>query len=385
MERMRVKLIRKHGSTFHDFPYRGEGRKCIHTWIINVTPSGYDHCLHRCVYCYARDAVFSKKPSGEMHIYSNLPELVERDLRSLALCPPISISNTTDPCQEVEALWRVTEDLVRLILRWGVSFCIVTKGRAERLLTLGGFAEQPRKLVAVTIEGTSEMLACLSPGAPPFADRLRTVRRLSDAGVGCAVRLDPLFIHLLRALHGPDSRRTLQALIEQFARAGAKHVVCSTGRLSTRPAFGRSSSLDRIATIVSRFSEEEGRLFRQDYRFDRTGTSAGYLLDRKQRLGLHRTLRQLAEAAGMTYSSCQENTARETDSPGVATCEGVPLPFTRRVGDRFEPIEGCNGNCFGLCSELLHVPCGRPELRERIPLKKSAIGREPPTGRLRIM
>ena len=77
----------------------------------------------------------------------------------------------------------------------------------------------------------------------------------------------------------------------------------------------------------------------------------------------------------MTYSTCQETRAQETDSPAAASCEGFELPFARRVGERFEAIEGCNGNCFGRCSELALVPCGRPELRERKPFRKSCLRR----------
>jgi DNA repair photolyase len=95
---MVVTLEPKKGSTLHDFPYDSPKRKCLHAWVINVTPPGLAHCRHHCVYCYARDALYADL-SPEQKVYSNLPELVERDLKRIDLCPPISISNTTDPCQ----------------------------------------------------------------------------------------------------------------------------------------------------------------------------------------------------------------------------------------------------------------------------------------------
>jgi len=110
----KVKLIKKKGSTLHDYPYRTPGRKCDypyrtpgrkcpHFWIINVTPPGPAHCIHHCLYCYARQAIYSDY-SAETLVYSNLPELVEKDLKKITLCPPISISNVSDPCQPIPEL-----------------------------------------------------------------------------------------------------------------------------------------------------------------------------------------------------------------------------------------------------------------------------------------
>jgi len=98
-----VKLISKKGSTLHDYPYSTPGRKCPHFWIINVTPPGPAHCIHRCLYCYARQAIYSDY-SAQTLVYNNLPELVERDLKRISLCPPISISNVSDPCQPIPEL-----------------------------------------------------------------------------------------------------------------------------------------------------------------------------------------------------------------------------------------------------------------------------------------
>ena len=42
----------------------------------------------------------------------------------------------------------------------------------------------------------------------------------------------------------------------------------------------------------------------------------------------------------MTYATCQETAAEETDSPGLAHCERYPLPFCVKALDgRFHPIE----------------------------------------------
>jgi len=369
---MTVRLVHKKTSTFHDFPYDKPQRKCIHCWIVNVTPPGYDHCVHGCVYCYARDAIFARPTDGVLEVYDNLPELVARDLDRITLCPPLSISNTTDPCQPVPTLRRETARLVRLLLDRGLSFLIVTKGDATFLLDVPGFAEHPRRMVATTIEGPAEYLELLSPRAPAFAERLASVRRLSAAGVHVAVRLDPVFPPVYRALYGGGWLGRIERLIEQFADAGCGHVICSTGRLDRRPPRGRQaeSSFARMETLVAAIAPEAAGGFARDYAWDRSGTSAGYLWHRAERVAFHRRLRSLCEARGMTYATCQETAPEETDSPGIPNCEGHPLPFCVKALDgRFHPIEGCTALCHVTCRDLDRPPCGRKALVSPSPLK----------------
>jgi DNA repair photolyase len=368
--------VEKRTSTFHDFPYATPQRKCIHCWIVNVTPPGFDHCIHRCSYCYARDAVFSRPSTGTLEVYDNLPELVERDLDRIALCPPISISNTTDPCQDVPEVQRQTARLVHLLVGRGPSFFIVTKGDATFLLDVPGFAQRERVMVATTIEGPPEVLELLSPRAPNFQERLGSVRRLAAAGVRCVVRLDPVFPHVYRGLYGSGWRDRLEKLLDGFAAAGAGHVICSTGRLSRRKGPGAPGppALERMAALAESLDAGLGRELRRDYRFDRSGTSAGYLWRRAQRLAFHRWLRGACEARGLTYATCQETTARETDSQTVTTCEGTWLPFcVKGLDGRFEPIQGCTALCHVTCRERARPPCGRRSLVTPQPLRISQL------------
>jgi len=372
---MNVRVVRRKSSTFHDFPYACPQRKCIHGWIVNVTPPGANHCIHRCVYCYARDAVFAR-PSGDvLEVYGNLPELVERDLDRISLCPPVSISNTTDPCQAVPEVRRETARLVKLLVARGVSALIVTKGDATFLLDVPGLASHRNCVVATTIEGPPEVLGLLSPDAPSFAERMASVRVLSAAGVKTAVRLDPLLPHAWEALYGPHWLDQADALMRRFAAVGCTHVICSTGRLAAVPGRGRSqASLDRLVSLVAPRGPAAAMAMRRDYVFDRSGTSVGYLLRRPARLALHRRLRSLCEAAGMTYATCQENTASETDSPGIASCEGHPLPFcAKTLGGKFVPVEGCTALCHVNCRGLERPPCGRGELVSAQPLRLSLL------------
>ncbi|MFH1031779.1 MAG: radical SAM protein [Chloroflexota bacterium] len=368
-----VKLIPKKGSTLHDFPYSSPQRKCPHYWIINITPPGPAHCVHNCLYCYARDAIYSDF-SPEMAIYSNLTQLVESDLKRIRLTPPISISTISDPCQNVPEVRSIVKELVNLIMRWGIPFSITTKGDARFLLELPGFTEFKLKFVAVTIEGTDDILSAISPGAPPLNERLKVVKGLSLSGVDTLVRLDPLFIHLFYAVYEEEWLEKLEDLIHSFSLAGAKHIVASTGRLSRRKLpDGQSSSWDKIIKVVRASSGQAAEQMIKEYVFENSWAGRGLFLRRDLRVGIHNKIRNIAESCGMTYSVCQE-LGSKADSANLAHCERFVLPFSiKQPNGTFRPITDCTANCHICCRDKSSPPCGQPSLVSPGPFKMNQL------------
>ena len=374
---MPIKLIAKKGSTFHDFPYSSPQRKCFHCWIINVTPPGPNQCLHHCIYCYAREAIYSNY-SEDTLIYNNLPELVEKDLKKLALCPPISLSNVSDPCQDIPELKREVRRLVKILMDYGVSFFITTKGDPSFLLELPGFADYKPKFIALTIEGSAEILQLLSPGAPPFDARVATIGKLSSMGIDTVIRFDPIFIHLFQALYGDFWFDKISELVDIFASVGARHIIASTGRLSRRraqlPEHKGNSTWQRVYGVIHALSPPAAKKFEQEYVYEKNWTGGAYLLRKDLRLELHHKLRDLVEAEGMTYATCQELSAEESDSKGIPHCEGLPLPFARKQANgKFKPILGCTANCHVSCRGLSKPPCGQAKLISCEPLRFSKL------------
>ena len=370
-------MIAKKSSTFHDFPYSSPERKCFHCWIINVTPPGPNQCLHGCIYCYAREAIYSNY-SEDTLIYNNLPELVEKDFKRLTLCPPISLSNVSDPCQDIPELKEEVKRLIKLLMDYGVSFFITTKGDPSFLLELPGFIEYKPKFIATTIEGTPDILQLLSPGAPSFTTRVATVRKLSNIGIDTVIRLDPVFVHLFQALYGDSWFDKIAELVNVFAATGAKHIIGSTGKLSKkRSQVGDqkgTSIWQRIYEVIHSQSPLAAKKFEQEYTYEVNWAGHGYLLRKDLRLSFHHKLRELVEAEGMTYATCQELSAQESDSHHIPHCEGLPLPFARKqVNGKFKPILGCTANCRVSCRGLTTPPCGHPELITHEPLKLSKL------------
>jgi len=374
---MAIRLIAKKGSTFHDFPYSSPERKCLHCWIINVTPPGPNQCLHGCIYCYAREAIYSNY-SEDTLIYDNLPELVEKDFKKLTLCPPISLSNISDPCQDIPELKEEVKRLIQLLMDYGVSFFITTKGDPSFLVQLPTFTQYRPKFIATTIEGTPEILELLSPRAPSFDARVATVRKLSVMGIDTVIRLDPVFIHLFQALYGDSWFDKVAELINIFASTGARHIIGSTGRLSKKRSQAGdqkgTSIWQRIYKVIHSRSPLAAKKFEQEYVYETHWSGGGYRLRRDLRLGFHHTLRGLVEAKGMTYATCQELSAEESDSDHIPHCEGLSLPFAKKQANgKFHPILGCTANCYVSCRGLPMPPCEHPELVTCKPLKLSKL------------
>ncbi len=315
------------------------------------------------MYCYAREAIYSKGRPGVMQYYRGIADTVRAELSRLRLCPPLSISNATDPCQGVQGLQEEVRQLIELLVHEGVSFGIVTKGDPEFLADILAARRRGHACLAVSIEGPEEILGILAPHAPAYSERLEAVRKMSPL-LPTMVRLDPVFPHLLEAHYGAAWKELLAGMLRDFAGAGARHIISSTGRLDGRT---RSS----MRSIIAGASEEAAGRFDREYVYDRSYTSRGYLLRHDLRLELHRFLRGEAEGLGMTYATCQELDATESDSPDLPHCEAFPLPFCERDGKgRWQPVPRCTANCQVNCARRDDPPCGRRELATHLPYKR---------------
>jgi len=162
--------------------------------------------------------------------------------------------------------------------------------------------------------------------------------------------------------------------VDVFATIGAKHVTASTGRLSKRrsPSAGRegTSTWQRIYKVIHSQSPLAAKKFEQEYIYEAHWSGGGYRMRRDLRVDSHRKVRESVEAKGITYATCQELPAEESDSQSIPHCEGLPLPFARKqAGGRFEPISGCTANCHVSCRGLSTPACGQSELISYEPLR----------------
>ncbi len=356
----RIERRERRGNCLHDFPYPKGKRKCPHSILISVTESGC--CLFRCPICYAR--VYPWSRGDELILYSNLPMKLEEEIKKAYRLFPIYLSQVTDPLQPVREVRELTKELVSLLMRYELSFGIVTKSADGPLWLLKeeeGLRDYPYWFLALTIEATPKKQAITSPFASKISDRFRTVSYFNRLGIPAIVRIDPTLL-------GVMTKEDVIYLLEAAKDAGSPHIIGSTG-------YFKKTSILRLARAIanSEFKKNLKDFFRL-YRFSpekikEYDERKRFIVPLNLRKSFHTFVRKEAEKRKMTYAVCQE-LPREYDSKDIPSCEGVKniSVHIKDFNGRFKPIP-CPGDCLRYCPNPLDPPCGYPRFREEYPFK----------------
>ena len=184
----------------------------------------YRGCEHGCIYCYARPshAYLNLSPGLDfetrLFYKKDAAQLLERELAAPSYkCSPITIGANTDPYQPIEREHRVTRSIIEVLARCRHPFSIITKSAMiERDIDLLALMAQDRlvhALVSVTTL-SNDLKRTLEPRTASPAARLRTIRRLSEAGVPVSVMVAPV-IPVLTDFE-------MEQILAASAEAGAK-------------------------------------------------------------------------------------------------------------------------------------------------------------------
>ncbi|WP_042166937.1 SPL family radical SAM protein [Paenibacillus gorillae] len=183
--------------------------------------SGYTHslnpyggCVFGCSYCYVREMPVALFHEGEwgswIDVKQNAAELLRKELRRAKAKGKVTIfmSSSTDPYQPIEYKERITRSLLEVMVEEPPDFLLVqtrspfVRRDIDLLLKLG-----ERVRVSMTIETDREDIRKhFTPGAPPIAARLDTLRLLGEAGVAAQATIAPVlpsteqFAQLLKPL-----------------------------------------------------------------------------------------------------------------------------------------------------------------------------------------
>ncbi len=183
----------------------------------------YRGCEHGCIYCYARPshAYLGLSPGLDfetrLFYKQDAARLLERELGAPGYrCSPITIGANTDPYQPIEREYRVTRSIIEVLAKCRHPFSLITKSTMiERDIDLLAPLARER-LVETFVSVTTledELKRTLEPRTASPAARLRTIRRLSEAGVPVGVLVAPV----IPVLTDSQVERILQAA----AAAGA--------------------------------------------------------------------------------------------------------------------------------------------------------------------
>jgi DNA repair photolyase len=228
-------------------------------WSINP----YRGCEFACRYCYARythEFMELRQPDDferKIFIKQNATWLLEQELKQVRPGEEIALGTATDPYQPVERRARVTESLLEVLARQhGLSIGLVTKSTLiERdIPLLKRVAERNTLVLHLTITTPNAALArLLEPRAPRPDLRLRTVARLSAAGLRTGILCSPLLPGIT------DTGKALNAMAKKAAAAGASF-------FSAQPLFLKPCSKEIYLAFIREHFPALEPMYRQ--RFD---------------------------------------------------------------------------------------------------------------------
>ena len=258
----------------------------------------YTGCSHSCIYCYAT-AYLGRRPSTPKRMFI---EALRKDLRKADPRLPISMSNSSDPYPPIEAKLRLTRATLELLISKGFRVLVITKGdivvRDADFLVKGG-------AVSISFSTMDEGLAKkLEPGAPSPSKRIEALRKLSEAGVPVAARVDPVI---------PGLNEGLEELVDRLAEAGVSHITFSTYK--ARP--------DNFSRMVKAFPEME-RLWRRLYYEEGISIHGYRYLREGVRKRLLMPLVSRARMNSISYAVCREGLKGE-EFFNAPSCDGTHL------------------------------------------------------------
>jgi len=225
----------------------------------------YRGCEHGCIYCFARPTHAWLGLSPGLDFETRLvakpdaPDLLARELAAKSYRPAtLAIGTNTDPYQPIEARERLMRRVLEVLAVHNHPVGIVTKGTLiERDIDILSEMAQ-RHLVRVGISVTTLDRALsrkMEPRAPTPERRLKTIERLSAAGIEVRIMAAPVIPAL--------TDHALEAILTAGRDAGAMAASWIMLRLplEVSPLFQEwlaEQFPDRAARVMARLREMHG-------------------------------------------------------------------------------------------------------------------------------
>ncbi len=183
----------------------------------NVSLNPYRGCEHGCIYCFARPSHsylgLSPGLDFESRLFAkvNAPELLRRELARPSYVPePIAVGVNTDAYQPCERELRITRRVLEVLHDCEHPVALISKSSLiERDIDLiGPMAAKGQAIAAMTLTTLDPAISrTLEPRAAAPARRLRTIRRLTEAGIPVRVSVAPVIPFVTE----PELERVLEA------------------------------------------------------------------------------------------------------------------------------------------------------------------------------
>ena len=195
--------------------------------------NAYRGCEHGCIYCYARPSHAYHDLSPGLDFETKLfakPDAAALLRAELAKknysVAPIAMGTNTDPYQPIEKDWRITRQVLEVLVETQHPTFITTK--SDRILRdidlLAAMARDRLVSVAISVTTLDPAVArTLEPRAPHPLRRVDAIRRLAEAGVPVYASLSPIIPAI--------TDHEIETIVARVAAAGAREVTYIPVRL----------------------------------------------------------------------------------------------------------------------------------------------------------
>jgi len=208
------------------------------SWFLtDYSVNPYEGCSCNCLYCYIRGSKYGENMDNGLSVKSNVLEVLEKQLQLRAKKGQygfVVVGSATDAYLHHEEKWRLTEGVLKLLLKYQFPVFISTKSKlvlrdVELLKQIDKVAVLPedltRSLGRGVILSTSlstmneEITRMLAPGAATPIGRLETLQELRQHGFLCGVNAIPVLPWI------SDTKEELEKIISSAKNYGAHYIL----------------------------------------------------------------------------------------------------------------------------------------------------------------
>ena len=167
-------------------------------------------CSHGCRYCWAPRVIRMKRDEfiAQPRPRKNVLKFLEKDARKYRGDDrEILISFTSDPYQPLENELRITRQAIKILIKYGLPFTILTKGGLRAAQDFDLLQSYAKSRFGTTLIFTEQSDANRwEPNAPPIAERIEAIKIAHAKGIRTWVSLEPVInpeqaLELIRMLH----------------------------------------------------------------------------------------------------------------------------------------------------------------------------------------
>ncbi|MCM8772945.1 MAG: radical SAM protein [Candidatus Omnitrophica bacterium] len=339
-----------------------KSNKKIHNWYPGrrectserILLNPYIGCEVECFFCYALGypGNFQKfRKEKKIYIYKNFVENLKEQIDKLNIVFCGYLSPVTEPFQEVEKIYCLSERTIKLFVEKNIPIEFITKSVIpESIIELIKMQKHSFGQVSILTPNEDIRKVLMKKGATT-SELFENIRNLAKNGIFAVCRIDPIIPFIT------DNKKELEIVIKRAIDNGAKHIVAS---IMDIPVLIKS---DIMNYIKKKFGNEIWQKIETLY-IERIGN---YLhANINYRREIFTFLREVCDKLNITFALCMEYEIKNGKVIGLNkefmtsfNCEGIDIPVYFRKNDKFYPFT-CKGNCLN-CKK---GNCGIPELAQ---------------------